>query len=144
MKMFDLMRSQPWTDETRPPIAKLLGIVAREIDVGRTVFEMEAQPTMANPLGMLHGGIFCDLADLAMGAAYVSTLEVGESFATLELKINYLKPIWAGPLIASARVVKGGKTIGLVECDVHDAGGSLVARATSTCMTLRGEMAKGR
>src|SRR5215472_11440081 len=70
--------------------------------------------------------------------------EEGESFATLELKINFLKPIWTAKLVAKGRVAKGGRTIGLVECDVLDEQGKLVARASSTCMTLRGQEATGR
>jgi uncharacterized protein (TIGR00369 family) len=55
---------------------------------------LDAGPQHANPMGTLHGGILCDLADAAMGIAYASTLEEGESFTTLELKINFFKPIW--------------------------------------------------
>ena len=79
-----------------------------------------------------------------MGCAHASLLEEGETFATIELKINFLKPVWEGSLTAVGSVVKAGRTVGLVECRVTDAGGSLVAYATSTCMTLRGEAAVGR
>jgi uncharacterized protein (TIGR00369 family) len=79
-----------------------------------------------------------------MGTAYASTLGDDESFTTLELKINFLRPFWSGKLIATARVVKSGRTIGLTECDVTDAEGHLVARAMSTCMTLRGDSSEGR
>lgn len=92
----------------------------------------------------LHGGALCDIADAAVGMAYTCTLEEGETFTTLEMKINFLKPIWKARLKAVGRVVKKGQTIGLVECDVTDEQQQLVARATSTCMTLRGEKAKGR
>jgi uncharacterized protein (TIGR00369 family) len=95
-------------------------------------------------LGTLHGGAVCDLADAAMGMAYASELERGESFTTLELKINFMKPVWRSHLRAEGKVVKRGRTVGLVECDVLDEKGSLVARASSTCMTLRGDAAKGR
>ena len=90
-------------------------------------------------MGTLHGGVICDVADAAMGVAYASTLGDGESFTTIELKINFLRPFKTGTLVASARVVKGGRTIGLTECDVTDREGRLVARAMSTCMTLRGD-----
>jgi uncharacterized protein (TIGR00369 family) len=93
------------------------------------------QPTTSIP---------CDLADAAMGFAYASTLEQDETFTTLELKINFTKPVWEGLLTAVATVVKPGRTIGVVECRVPDTGGSLVAFATSTCMTLRGAAASGR
>jgi acyl-coenzyme A thioesterase PaaI-like protein len=71
-------------------------------------------------------------------------LAEGESFTTLELKINVLKPIWQARLRAIGRVLKQGRTVGLVECDITDENGNLVARTSSTCMTLRGEQAKGR
>ena len=79
-----------------------------------------------------------------MGMAYASTLAEGESFTTLELKINFVKPPWTGKLVATGRVVKGGRTVGLVECDIVDDQQRLVARATSTCLTLRGDDARGR
>jgi uncharacterized protein (TIGR00369 family) len=88
--------------------------------------------------------VLCDIADIAMGVAYSSNLDEGESFTTLELKINFLKPVWKARLLAVGRVVKQGRTVGMVECDITDDKGSLVARATSTCMTLRGEQARGR
>jgi uncharacterized protein (TIGR00369 family) len=76
--------------------------------------------------------------------AYFSQLEPGESFTTLELKINFVRPFWTGTLLAHGRVVHRGRTVGLTECDVVDAEGRLIARASSTCMTLRGEAAVGR
>jgi uncharacterized protein (TIGR00369 family) len=88
--------------------------------------------------------VLCDVADAAMGVAYASLLGEGESFTTLELKINFLKPARSGRLVARGRVVKAGRTIGLVESDVQDETGALVARASSTCMTLRGDAATGR
>ena len=95
-------------------------------------------------MGTLHGGVLCDVADAAMGIAYASTLAEGETFTTLELKINFLRPFRTGKLAATARMVNAGRTIGLAECDVTDAGGRLIARAMSTCMTLRGESSEGR
>src|SRR6266496_199029 len=89
----------------------------------------------SNPMGTLHGGILCDIAD---GIAYASNLNEGESFTTLELKFNFLKPIWNARLRATGRVVKQGRTVGMVECNVTDEKGGLVARSTITCMTLRG------
>ena len=79
-----------------------------------------------------------------MGIAYASTLAEGESFATIELKINFLKPVWKAKLQATGRLVKAGKSLGFLECDITDDQHSLVARASSTCMTLRGEQAHGR
>jgi uncharacterized protein (TIGR00369 family) len=127
-----------------PPVATLVGLRMVEAAAGRVVFELDAGPQHASPLGTVHGGVLCDLADAAMGCAHASLLGEGESFTTLELKINFLKPVWEGRLTAVATVVKAGRTVGLTACDVTDADGSLVAHATSTCLTLRGDMARGR
>jgi len=128
-----------------PPIARLIGFRPVSAEPGRAVFELETDlQRHANPMGTVHGGILCDLADIAMGFAYASTLEESETFTTLELKINFLRPVWQTKLAATASVVQRGRTIGLVECEVSDAEGRLVARASSTCMTLRGDQAHGR
>jgi uncharacterized protein (TIGR00369 family) len=128
----------------KPAANRLIGFDIVRFEPGKAVFAMETGPQHANPMGTLHGGILCDLADAAMGVAYATDLQEGESFTTLELKINFLKPVWNARLRAEARVVKRGKTVGLVECDVTDESGSLVARASSTCLTLAGKQAAGR
>ena len=120
-----------------PPIGQLLGFVLKVIQPGRAVFEMEADERHHNPLGTLHGGIYCDLADAAMGYAYASTLAEGETFTTIELKINFLGAVRKATLTAEARVVKAGSSLGYVECEVKDQTGKLVAKAASTCMKLR-------
>lgn len=127
-----------------PPVAQLIGFEMTHVDPGRVVFELEAGPQHASPLGTMHGGVLCDLVDAAMGCAHASLLEEGETFTTLELKINFMKPVRKGHLVADGRVIKAGRTIGLVEGRITDETGSLVAFATSTCMTLRGEAALGR
>jgi uncharacterized protein (TIGR00369 family) len=127
-----------------PPIARLIGFRLEEIRSGESLLTLEAGDDHANPMGTLHGGVLCDVADAAMGLAYASTLEDDESFTTLELKINFLKPVWKDRLTAKGRVVQRGKTIGLAECTVTNSKGDRVAFATSTCMTLRGDQARGR
>lgn len=127
-----------------PPIARTLGIELVSAEPGRVVMEMEVGAHLANPMGTLHGGVLCDIADAAMGMTYASKLAPGETFTTLELKINFMRPVWKGRIRAEGGIVKGGRTVGLVECRVLTADGQLVAHATSTCMTLRGEQAQGR
>jgi uncharacterized protein (TIGR00369 family) len=127
-----------------PPIATLIGFKLMSIEPGRSVIEFEADERHANPMGTLHGGVLCDIADAAMGMAYAATLDDAETFTTLELKINFLKPVWKGRLRAVGRVVRRGRTIGMAECDVTDEQDQLVARASSTCMTLRSDQAQGR
>ncbi|MFQ5920273.1 MAG: PaaI family thioesterase [Thermoplasmata archaeon] len=142
--MFEMSRKIIQGELPHPPVARLIGFRLVSIEPGTAVVELEASEDHANPMGTLHGGILCDIADAAMGLAYAATLEAGESFATLELKINYLRPFWTGDLTAVGKVLHAGRSVGVTECDVEDGAGRLVARATSTCMTLRGERARGR
>jgi uncharacterized protein (TIGR00369 family) len=79
-----------------------------------------------------------------MGLAHASLLAEGESFTTLELKINFLRPVWDATLTAVGEVVKAGTTVSLVECTITDERDRMVARASSTCLTLRGDQARGR
>jgi len=142
--MLDLSEAVARGEVPPPPIARLIGFDLVSVKPGEARVELQATEAHANPMGTLHGGVLCDIADAAMGIAYSANLNEGESFTTLELKINFLKPIWKARLLAVGRVIKQGRTVGLVECDITDEKGSLVARATSTCMTLRGEQAQGR
>lgn len=120
-----------------PPVARLIGFAMKSIEVGHAVFEMEVDDRHHNPMGTLHGGIYCDLADAAMGFAYASTLAEGETFTTIELKINFLRAVRKGTLSADAKVVKTGSTLGYIECEIKDEAGKLVAKVASTCMKLQ-------
>jgi uncharacterized protein (TIGR00369 family) len=126
------------------PVARLIGFEVKEIADGRAIVTLAAGSQHANPMGTLHGGVLCDIADASMGMAFASTLTPGESFTTIELKINFFRPVWEARLRAEGKVVRRGSTIGYIECEVTDEGGRLVAKASSTCMALRGERAKGR
>jgi uncharacterized protein (TIGR00369 family) len=93
-------------------------------------------------MGTLHGGILCDIADAAMGLAFASTLTPEESLTTVELKINFFRPVWQARLRAEGTVVRRGQTMGYVECTITDEENRLVAKAASTCMVLRGQKAR--
>jgi uncharacterized protein (TIGR00369 family) len=136
---------EKWAVGGEPPqIAKLIGFRIAEFAPDRAVMEFVAGPEHANPMGTRHGGILCDVADAAMGTAWASRIEENETFTTIELKINFFRPVWNGRLLAEAKVVRRGKTLGYVECDIVDDTGRLVAKAASTCMTLREDRASGR
>ncbi len=126
-----------------PPVSRLIGFVMKSVEPGHAIFEMEADERHHNPMGTLHGGIYCDLADAAMGFAYAATLEEGDTFTTIELKINFLRAVTKATLTAEARVVKAGSTLGYVECEVKDQNGKLVAKPASTCMKLRQDRKEG-
>ena len=125
-------------------IARLIGFEAKEIADGRATVTLAAGPQHANPMGTLHGGVLCDIADAAMGMAFASTLAPDESFTTVELKINFFRPVWEARLQAEGRVVRRGRSIGYIECEIKDERSQLIAKAASTCLVLRGEEAKGR
>ena len=126
------------------PVARLIAFETKEIADGRATVTLAAGQQHANPMGTLHGRILCDIADAAMGMAFASTLAPEESFTTVELKINFFRPIWQAQLKAEGTVVQRGRTIGYVECDITDEENRLVAKAASTCMVLRGQKSAGR
>jgi len=120
------------------PIGKLVGFRFTSFENGVVRVELDAGPQHHNPMGIVHGGIFCDIADAAMGVAFAATLADGESFATLQLQASYLRAVREGRLIASGRVVYRGRTVGHTECEIVDGEGRPVARFTSVCSVLRG------
>jgi uncharacterized protein (TIGR00369 family) len=75
------------------PIAELIGFRVDEITTGHAVASFRSGPQHANPMGTLHGGVLCDIADAAMGMAFASTLATGESFTTTALSINFFRPV---------------------------------------------------
>jgi uncharacterized protein (TIGR00369 family) len=142
--MLERVRKMVESGKPFMPFATLLGFRVKSVELGQAVIEIEMNEHHVNPSGTMHGGVFCAIADTAMGVAFATMLEEGEALATLELKINYLKPLWKGKILALGRVVKKGRTTGLVECDVLDENEQLVARASSTYMAISGDQAKNR
>jgi len=125
-------------------VARLIGFETKEIADGKATVVLAAGPQHANPMGTLHGGILCDIADAAMGIAFASTLGADETFTTVELKINFFRTVWTAQLRAEGAVVQRGRTVGYVECTISDEENRLIAKAASTCMVLRGQKAAGR
>src|SRR5712691_10557824 len=74
------------------PIAELIGFTVSEVGEGRAIGSFQSGPEHANPMGTLHGGVLCDLADAAMGLAFASTLDDEESFTTMDLHIHFFSP----------------------------------------------------
>ena len=126
------------------PVAHLIGFEVKDMADGRATVILSAGPQHSNPMGTLHGGILCDLADAAMGVAFASTLGSDESFTTIELKINFFRPVWQAQLKAEGAVLHRGRSVGYVECNITDEHNRLIAKAASTCMVLRGEQASRR
>jgi uncharacterized protein (TIGR00369 family) len=128
-----------------PPIARTLGFDL--IDSGNGAATIEITTDVArhgNPMGTVHGGVLCDVADAAIGTAHATGLGEGETLTTLDLQINFFRPVWNDRLRAIAKPVHRGKTISRYVCDILSSDEKLVAQVTSTVMTLRGEKASGR
>lgn len=115
------------------PITAFLSVRPVSLGEGEAKIEMTAGERLHNAMGTLHGGIFCDLADVAIGAALATVTAEGESFTTLELHMSYFLPVVDGRLTAHARVVRRGRGTAHLECDLEDGEGRLVARASSVC-----------
>lgn len=126
------------------PIGALLGFELESLGEGEATLSMTAGRRHANRGGPVQGGVLTALADTATAFAFMTTLDEGESTTNVELKINFLRPVFEDELLAEARVVERGRTIGLVECDVRNAADKLVARMSTTYMVLRGDRAADR
>ncbi|MCC7341964.1 MAG: PaaI family thioesterase, partial [Bryobacterales bacterium] len=97
-----------------------------------------------NLSGTVHGGVLSVIADSAMGLAFGTTVEAGQTFTTVEQKINYLRPVFGKTVRARGEVIQRGRTLGFMECRISDSEGKLVAFATSTYAVLDGQSAQGR
>jgi uncharacterized protein (TIGR00369 family) len=126
---------------SRVPVADLVGFSVEPLGDGRALGWLDAGPRHANPMGTLHGGILCDVADAAMGVAFMMTLQPNESFTTRSLTINFFRPVREARLRFDAHVVNRSKNTGYVECVVADPAGKRIAKAISTCTVLRGDQA---
>ncbi|MES1240176.1 MAG: PaaI family thioesterase [Acidobacteriota bacterium] len=115
------------------PITSFLGIRPVSLGDGEARIELTADQRLHNAMGTVHGGILCDLADVAMGAALATITAEGESFTTLQLQTSYFLPVVDGRVSAYARVVRRGRGTAHLECDLEDSKGRLVARTTSVC-----------
>jgi uncharacterized protein (TIGR00369 family) len=87
-------------------------------------------------MGRVHGGLVAALCDAAMGIAFSRTLEPGQDFSTIEMKVNFIRPIKEGSIEAVARVVERGLRVGFVECQVFGPKGKRIATASSTCTVI--------
>ena len=128
-----------------PAIAKTLGFKLIEVGPGTATMEIVVDTDKhANPMGTIHGGVLCDIADAATGTAQATSLEDGESFTSLDLQINFFRPVWNGRIRAAAKPVNVGRQISRYVCDILRDDGKLVAQVTGTVMTLKGDQASGR
>ncbi len=121
------------------PIQQTLGFTLDEVEHGRAVFSAEVSERHYNPLGTMHGGVAATLLDSAMGCAVHSTLPPGATYATLEFKVNLVRPATAdtGRIVAEGTLVHRGGRVATAEGRLTAAAdGRLLAHATATCIVL--------
>jgi uncharacterized protein (TIGR00369 family) len=121
-----------------PPIAALFGFRPTEIERGRVVFECTPDESAYNPIGVVHGGLVCTLADTVAACAVHSTLDAGVAYTSIDLNVSYLRPVTrdSGLLIATGMVTKPGRRVAFSQAEIADASGKLVATATSSCLVM--------
>lgn len=122
-----------------PPSLQALGIPKPEVESGKVTFSFEPQEFHYNPIGTVHGGILSTVLDSAMGCTVHTLLPMGTGYTTLELKVNFLKPVTVqtGVLKAAGKIIHFGGKIVLVEASLVDVTGTIYAHAISTCMTFK-------
>lgn len=126
-------------------ISQTLGIRIVEIGKGTATVEIDADSDIhGNQQGTVHGGLMSELADAAIGTAHSTLMNEGESFASIDLKVNFFRPVWKSTLRAVAKPVQSGNTVSHYMCEVIRDDGKVAAIAISSVMTLRGKQASGR
>jgi len=126
------------------PMGETLGFLVESIEPGSAAVVVDTSKRHPNLMGATHGGLLFALADTAIGLAHLGLLVDGQTSATVEMKINFLRPVWKARLRAEAKAIQHGKNLCVFECDVRDDERRLTARATATMMSLTGEQAEGR
>lgn len=119
-----------------PPIAALMDMTMVEASEGRVVFSAEPAEYHYNPLGTVHGGVAATLLDSAMGCVVQSLLPAGTGYTTLEIKVNYLRPLTSatGTVTCEGTIIHLGGRIATAEARITDAAGKLYAHGTTTCI----------
>lgn len=119
-----------------PPIGNHLSMKLNDVGEGSVTFECHPDESHYNPIGMVHGGLACTLLDSALGCAAHSLLPAGTGYSSIELKVNYLRPIHAtsGPLTCTGQVTKPGRRVTFAEGEIIDQHGSTVATASGSLL----------
>jgi uncharacterized protein (TIGR00369 family) len=129
-----------------PPIAVLLGMSILQVERGQVTFRLDVGEHLYNPIGSVHGGVFCTLLDSAMGCAVHATLDRGQAYTTLELKVNLVKALTVKTpsILATGQVVSAGRRVITASGQITGPDGTLYAHATTTCLILDPRSAAGQ
>lgn len=123
-----------------PPMAKLIGFRMASVEPGRIVMELDAEESLENTIGLLHGATAAALLDTAMGCAISTMLPLGQASVTLDLKLAYLRPlsVKSGTIQAEGKLIKLGRQTSYTEGFVRDGVGNLAVHATATFSMIGG------
>jgi uncharacterized protein (TIGR00369 family) len=146
MSGLDFLRGMKDGSVPPPPILRTVDFRLTEVETGRVVFEFHPAEWQYNPAATVHGGIACVLLDSAATCAVHSTVPAGRGVITLEVKLNYLRPVTAesGPMRCEARVIHTGNRIGVAEARMLDRKSRLYVYAVSTCLIFDQPVKKGK
>ncbi len=110
------------------PYADLIGLKVEMQENGRSKCTLAVSEKLFNPHNVLHGAVIYSLADTGMGAALYPTLKEGEICATIEIKINYYRPVKSGTITCITEIINRGKSVANLESAIYN-GDKLVAKA---------------
>ncbi len=118
----------------RPPCSETLGMQVIAVDQAAMTsrYAFEAKQAFANPSGAIQGGFIAAMLDEAMGTAAIITSNVTMNAPTLEMKVSFLRPLFAGKATVEAKILKWGKSTCFIEAELFDPDGKLVAKASAT------------
>jgi uncharacterized protein (TIGR00369 family) len=121
-----------------PPIAMLMGLIMREVEPGRVVFDCIPDESAYNPIGIVHGGLVCTMADTVAACAVHTTLDAGVAYTSIDLNVSYLRPVTkdTGILRATGILTKPGRRVAFSSAEISGEDGKLIATATSSCLVM--------
>lgn len=138
MSGLDFLRAIAGGEVPPPPISALLRLAVAEIEPGRVVFECTPDESTYNPIGVVHGGLVCTLADTVSACAVHTTLEAGVGYTSIDINVSYLRPVTkdSGTLRAIGTVTRPGSRVAFAAAEIIDGAGKLVATATTSCLVI--------
>jgi uncharacterized protein (TIGR00369 family) len=121
-----------------PPMASVFGFEITNVEVGQVTFECAPDESAYNPIGVVHGGLVCTLADTVVGCAVQTTLGPGTTFTSIDLNVSYLRPVTLDSRVLRAvgTVTKPGKRVAYAAAEIRDGRDNVVATATSSLLII--------
>jgi uncharacterized protein (TIGR00369 family) len=138
MSGLEYLRSMLRGELPPPPIAALMRMTLVAAEPGTATFVCEPDESHYNPIGTVHGGFLCTVLDSALGCAVQTTLPQGQGYTSIEINVNYLRPVYAhsGELTCTATVTKPGNRVAFADGVITDAAGKTVATATGSLLVF--------